>query len=288
MIRGALALIPLGWLVASCTVVLDPGEDQCETDADCTERGFTDATCANNLCIEGSVADPVWGCLGDVPDPQPDPSKHVEVTLQFTYAIDGNPVPTSTVIDVCDKLDIECMGTNPDFPKGLHPDDQGFAGANVPEGFDGFIRITHSDLMPSRVYVGRPILEQPKYNVVRLLRPAEFDLLTSLADVTVDPERGTAILVALDCSGDRASGVRFECPSADTESQEFYLINDSPVSPPDVTSTDADGFGGFVNLPLGAAVAKTFRAEDDAYIGQSSFQVLENTISYVLVSPTPP
>jgi hypothetical protein len=115
----------------------------------------------------------------------------------------------------------------------------------------------------------------------------EYELLARLAKKPADPTRGTAILLAVDCSGDSASGVRFEVPTSDDQSQEFYLINQGPVTPPTATATDVDGFGGYFNLVPSAAVARAFREKDDTYIGESSFEVLANTLSYVLVAPTP-
>ena len=32
---------------------------------------------------------------------------------------------------------------------------------------------------------------------------------------------------------------------------------------------------------------RAFRDEDDTYVGESSYQILADTISYVLVAPTP-
>jgi hypothetical protein len=67
----------------------------------------------------------------------------------------------------------------------------------------------------------------------------------------------------------------------------FYLINQAPTPTPTATATDKDGFGGFFNLPAKSAVVRAFRESDDVFIGESSLQILPNTISYVLVGPTP-
>ena len=288
--RGVLlVVVPLAWLAAGCTVVLSPDEEQCEVADDCVGRGFAEATCENRVCVAATVvvADPVWGCLGHVEEPTPDPEGTVELDIRLAYATDSDPLPTTGVVDVCDKLDIMCTGDNPDFPKGVHPDDEGRVKLTLRQGFDGFVRVSHDTIMDSRIYVGRPIVVPPKVGEIQLLRPTEYEFLATIASKPADPERGTAILLAVDCSGDSAGGVRFECPNADDGSQEFYLINQGPVTPPTATSTDVDGFGGFFNLPPSAAVARAFRDEDDAYIGESSFQVLANTLSYVLVAPTP-
>jgi len=81
--------------------------------------------------------------------------------------------------------------------------------------------------------------------------------------------------------------VRFECPQADGESLEFYLVNQAPTPPPGATATDVDGFGGFFNLPTGATVIRAVLDEDETYVGESGFQILANTISYVQLAPTP-
>jgi hypothetical protein len=127
----------------------------------------------------------------------------------------------------------------------------------------------------------------PNVPAVRLIKPADYMLIVAYAKQMVDMTRGTAILLAHDCSQNAASGVAFSCAGADAESKLFYLVNQVPVLPPMTTSTDVDGFGGYLNLPVGATVATATRAKDGVFIGQSSFDVLAGDISYVLISPTP-
>lgn len=286
MNRLALATLPLLIGVQGCTVLLAPGEVQCDSAADCAARGFPEAVCVEQLCVEPPAADPVWGCLGHVVEPVPDKTKTVAFTMHLAFATDGTSV-TKATIDVCDKLDLNCTGKNPAYPKGLSPGSDGLVKLNVIEGFDGFVRIQNPDLMASRIYVGRPIVTPPKVKEIRLLRPQEYAYLANLADKTVDLTRGTAILLALDCRGEAARGIHFESKNADAKSAEFYLVNQSPATPPAVTATDVDGFGGFLNLPPSSAVARAFLSAGHVYVGESSFQVLANTISYVQVGPTP-
>jgi len=281
--------MPTLWGAAACTVVLEPGEAQCESDADCSARRFDGAACVDQVCVHsegGGGADTVWGCLGNVVEPVPDPSQTVELSVRLAFASDSSALTTGTV-DFCDKLDINCTGDSPDFPKGLSPNSTGMVTVDVKQGFDGFVRITDPEIVDSRVYVGRPIVEVPKVKEIQLLRPNEYAALAGIAQGMVDETRGTAILLAIDCKGDSASGVRFETPNADGDSIAFYLINQAPTIPPTATETDVDGFGGFFNLPVSAAVARSFRAEDDVFVGESSFQVVANTISYVQIAPTP-
>jgi hypothetical protein len=300
--RLLLALVALSPIVpcAGCSVVLSPGEEQCEAVTDCSDRGFANAACVEGVCVdtaasggngggggEGGAVDPVWGCLGNVVEKEPDPTKTLEISFRLAFATTGDGVKTA-VVDICDKLDIGCTGASEDFPKGLSTDNNGVVTATVREGFDGFVRITSTEIVDSRVYVGRPIVEIPKTKEIQLLTPMEYEFLAeTVAGTELDPTRGSSIMLAIDCQGEAASGVRFETPGADADSLEFYLINQSPTPPPAATATDVDGFGGFFNLKPAQTLGRAFREEDEVYIGESSFGVFANTISYVQIGPTP-
>jgi hypothetical protein len=296
--RLLLALLSVLPLVpcAGCSVVLSPGDEQCEAVTDCADRGFANAACVEGVCVDTTAtggnggeggADPVWGCLANVVEPEPDLTKTLEISFRLAFATDGEAVKTA-VVDICDKLDLACTGEGEDFPKGLTTDNAGIVTATVREGFDGFVRVTSTEIVDSRVYVGRPIVDIPKTKEIQLLRPEEYEFLAEeVAGSQLDPTRGSSIMLAVDCQGESASGVRFETPNADADSLEFYLINQSPTSPPAATATDVDGFGGYFNLKTAQTLARAFREEDDVYIGESSFGVFANTISYVQIGPTP-
>jgi hypothetical protein len=280
---GSLSSLP------ACSIVLDPDQSQCVTTSDCTARGFADAVCNAGVCAMAPPVDPVWGCLGDIPNPVPDPTKKVTFTERMAFQEDESAA-TNIIVDVCDSIDIDCTSTDPNFPKGLVPDSDGNITITVIQGFNGFVRVTPTTLnycVDSRVFIGRPLVAPPSVKEVRLIKPADYDVLVEASHLQVDATRGTAIFDAEDCSGNPVAGITFTCPDADSDSQVFYLINQFPELPPMATSTDADGFGGFINLPVGDTNAKSIRASDMKPIGESSFQVLANTISYVLLSPTP-
>lgn len=280
------AILSASLACAGCSVILEPGEVQCETTADCNNRGFMGAACVTNVCETTAEADPVWGCLGNVVAPTPDTTKMVTLTEKLELAIGMTPV-TDATIDVCDKLDINCTAMDPGFPKGLTPNSEGIVSFDVFQGFDGFVRITGPTIMDSRVFVGRPVITPPNVKAIELLQPGDYSAIAAIAKQTVDMTRGTAIVLAFDCQGNSGDGVSFQCAATDSETQPFYLINQLPTIPPAATATDVDGFGGFFNLPVGLTVVKSYRAAGDVYIGESSFDVLAYTISYVLVAPTP-
>ncbi len=286
MNRLALASLPLLLGAQGCTALLAPGEAQCESASDCAARGFADATCVDSVCVAPTVVDAVWGCLGHVIKPAPDKTQKVALDIQLILAFDKSPV-TTAVIDVCDKLDVTCTGNNPDYPKGISPTKTGAVKLKVVQGFDGFVRVTDPAVVDTRVYVGRPLMADPRFKDIRLLRPSDYAILATLAGLEVDPTRGTAILASVDCGGETVGGVRFRSPNADAKSSEFYLVNQAPMTPPGTTATDSDGFGGFFNLVAKSVVARAYVAKGDAFIGESSFQVLPNTISFVLIGPTP-
>ncbi len=291
MFRVHSALVLSALFVSGCSVALSSDEKQCEVDADCADRGFEGAVCEAAVCVASEEPDPVdpsWACLGNVTEPEPDPSIPLVIEFRLAYATDSTiPVPGATV-DVCATLDLACTNDTPGFPKGLMSGSDGVLRIETKQGFDGWVRVTHPDIVDSRIYVGRPLFEQPKTKEIRLLKPSEYELLANVAGgAMVDETRGTAIVLGLDCEGLPGSQLRFASPSADAQTIPFYLINQSPQRPPQAVETDSDGFGGFFNLPVGPSVVRAVRGEEATYVGESSLQIVANTISYVQVAPTP-
>lgn len=267
-----------------CTVVVAGDDVQCQTDADCGARGFGDASCVDQVCTI-AAGGTMWGCLGNIEDVIPDPSRTIQVEVDLVFAVGGAAVGPQTVINVCDKLDVDCSDADSTLPRGLQPDGNGRLRVEVPEGFDGFFTLNGPDIIDSRFYVGEPLLGPPSIQALQVLSPEDFTTLATLAGDAPDPTRGSSIVLVVDCNGDGAGGVTLNGANADASSVPFYLINQQPV--PSATETDSDGFGGYFNLPLGSAVVSATRASDGAFVGESSFQVAADTMSYVLVSPGP-
>lgn len=279
------AITAFALTLCGCSLALAPGE-QCGSNDDCAARGFAGAVCEQGFCRQPAVApSSPWACLGHVTKPHPDPTNTLTMPLTLHH-VDRTPVTDATV-DVCDKLDIECDGTDARYPKGLHPNAKGEVTTTAPEGFDGFFRIAGPKLMATRLYVGQPLVEPPNINAFQVVEATEFQTIVAYAKLTFDPTRGAAIFFVEDCAKHSASGASFSCVDADDESKVFYLVNQLPVLPPKATSTDPYGFGGYVNLPVGATVAQARLESTGELIGQVGFGVFANTLSYVLITPGP-
>jgi hypothetical protein len=160
-------------------------------------------------------------------------------------------------------------------------------GLSFPQGFDGFFRITAPGMMATRLYVGQPLVAPPNVKSAQLFTVTEIGTLVSYTKLKFDTTRGMAILFVENCAGHSASGVSFTCSSGDSESSVFYLVNQPPVLPPKATVTDPYGFGGFINLPVGAAVVQAHLVATTEVIAKVGFGVFADTISYVLMTPGP-
>src|SRR5688572_31358705 len=110
--RLRLACAGLG-VVASfgCTVLMDPGREQCSTTRDCVARGaaFAESVCVDALCEE-AVADP-WRCL-DHPTPAAPTTATVHASVRVCDSLRGcSLILRGLTAKLCAKLDAGC--TNP-------------------------------------------------------------------------------------------------------------------------------------------------------------------------------
>lgn len=232
----------------------------------------------------GGDPDPLWGCLGQIAEPTPDPRQSVDLTLQLWFATSASDPVTSGIVDVCAIDDITCEGTDPDLPTGLSLDGEGRVTVTVAEGFDGYLRVGDPEIIDSRFYVGKPIVESGELQF-SLFRPNEFETLTEAAGISLNPARGVAMIMALDCQSNPATGVRYEFSDLGPEGTPFYF-NDA-LPDPTRTVTNEDGGGGACNLPPGAMSVSSYLDEDGAFIGAANLHIRANTISYLQLGPTP-
>jgi len=124
-----------------------------------------------------------------------------------------------------------------------------------------------------RVIVGLP-----------LLTSGILTQVLSLSGKTYNPDKGVALVGAMDCRNLPAEGVHIWSTDADTDTTAFYVIKKIPSAT--AMATDASGEGGLVNLKLGS-VALTGTLQDGRSLGTVTVVVRPMGITYTSIVPSP-
>jgi hypothetical protein len=224
-----------------------------------------------------------WGCLGFDPPEQPDPQPGV----MHTYA--GRVIDTITQVAppnlqgrVCDALDVECASP---LVASLEFDDNGGYSFQVPSGFEGYLEFTSDTTVPQILWIPGEVVEDvPDEGVpLQLVSPGIRDSLLMSAGYTNDETRGLVLLVATDCEGNTAAGVRYELDTADAETVPFYLYGLLPEL--EAGETDSSGFGGFFNAPPGFSTMSAIHVESETELSSQRFLIRAAWISAVASGP---
>ena len=170
----------------------------------------------------------------------------------------------------------------------------GYVTFSVPQSCTGYVQHAGSSIVTSQIWVGNPIVAPLSVKSVELLSPIGVHRSSPKSrgrTQDVMPVPGTpAIVIGFAAMSLAAAG------SARDPEHHPGARGDPAVLPHHSVSLrsrrrrrrlDSSGAGGFYNMPVGVALVKSYRQAGDVYIGESSFQVSNDTISYVLVSPTP-
>ncbi len=277
--------------LTACSLGFGLDREQCEKTADCS--GFGNAECVDKVCVAiestggggagGSVpVDPKWDCIGNVepPDPGGDTVRHV---YRFVLAVDESHVPDNLSTQVCAGIDPDCENPKPGFPQ---PDANGLLELDLPvNDLSSFLKITSDETMPTTVFLQRPIIIPQTEKIIRMVSlETIIALAEGAADVPYDPLKSSAVILTSNCLDERTSGVRIESAAADQDTVPFYF--NSSIPNPDVTETDTQGAGGFLNLPPGPATVKIYRASTDELIGTGTFLGQAGVLSYLPIGPT--
>jgi hypothetical protein len=287
----------LAALASSCSLALGLGEEQCQTNADCDKRGFKNAQCSQHVCVaatgSGSSSsstgtggaggsDPAWSCLPGFVSPVP--SGTVQVDFQIVMAT-GAALPTDLKVKLCSSFDASCSSP---VDANVILDADGKHSFMVPPAFgNGYLEITSAsgETYPTLAFFGTDVIIPPALKVIRLTTPAQLNALLNLTMLTADPAHGIAIMLTSDCQDQRTAGVALVSVSgSDAKTVPFYFNGNLPD--PNATQTDAEGAGGFLNLKPGVVKVQASRFATSEYIGDTTFQVRPQTISYVPIGPT--
>ncbi len=268
-------------VLSGCSVLMNTEDVQCKSDADCAARGFSGATCVNQVCTGAGAAGP-WACLGSVAWPSSgDTSYPYKVTVVDVITLQP---PANLQVRACPKLDVECSSPL-NAPAGLNGDGQ--VEATLPAGFDGYLELTSPDITPALLFVTKPVWEDTVVqSIVPVVSPAGFEGIAQAVGTTLNlVDMGHTYALASDCQDAPAEGVRLEIDKKNAQTTGYYMINNAPVAT--APSTDAAGSGGFLNLDPGFAKITGFVAASGARIGDTSFVVRKGAVSYPRVMPTP-
>ncbi|HEY3255798.1 MAG TPA: hypothetical protein VGJ91_17695 [Polyangiaceae bacterium] len=278
-VRLALAMLAgfglLGW-GAGCSVVVDANRPQCSTDADCTNRGaeFAGSVCKAGLC----EADPQWSC------PAVAPAHSYKLTMHLQDAVSMKPLP-GVAAHLCRKLDVNCQ--NPIAGSDVVADDGGVVTLSIDSGFDGYVELTDSKISPSLYFFSTPASGDLDLPTVPLASPGAATLIVKSAggpSTTWLADHGIVLLNAFDCEGQPAANITFDIGGApDPATFIFYLVNTLPTTA--TTITDATGYGGLVNVPVGTSTISALLAPSGREIGNISILVRAGYISYSSVTP---
>jgi hypothetical protein len=247
--RG-LAPMPLStscaiFLLAGCSVLVEPSRTQCSTAEDCRNRG---ADYANFVCIEQICEpNPAWSCLGQKAPPASTSGATVTVTLHLTDIITEQPV-AGVSARVCHKMDTDCQQP---ITTGLQSDSLGRIVAQVPSGFDGFVDVLPTGAMPGSYFIYPPVITDRDVPYIPIIQVASLGTFAQLAGATLLPDRGNVFLGARDCTDAPAQGIQLTAAGADAATIPFYLVKRIPST--HATATDTDGYGGMLNVRPGSA-----------------------------------
>ncbi|HEX9297272.1 MAG TPA: hypothetical protein VF881_15630 [Polyangiaceae bacterium] len=306
---GVLSVV-LGATQGACSLVLDTSAQQCNVDADCKNRGFSNAKCesAKHVCVaplEGSggsspdggdpsdgasdaPVDPIWGCLGHVVWPQP-ASNMVMVTIPFWDLIGMVPI-FDVSLQLCNKLDAAC-----DRPLGppFQPGADGLLQLRAPAQFDGYGLLkptTSADAgghpwITSMLFFNPPLVRDITYSQVPLFTPDNLSLLASVQGNTIDPQLGTVFVGILDCTGKPAAGATWDPSSITEKTKRFFYVDGLPDE--NAVATDPTGYGGLINAPTGTIRIDARVQATGQRIGSISMTVRASYSSYSFLAPTP-
>jgi hypothetical protein len=225
-----------------------------------------------------------WSCVGQVGFPRGGGT--VQYTLEVRDQLAMTPI-VGVQVHACALNDDTCASPLDSAPS----DAQGFVTLNVTQGFDGYASLDPPvGYAPSLFFLSDPVVVSLTQSVARgapLITLAEVGGLASAIHVSRSPGLGFLSIQMNDCAGDAALGVAFSLtsPSGSSGIVPFYLVNGAVT--PGGTETDSRGGGGFVNVPVGSVVVTAELAATHRPIAKTSVLVRPDTLTTLLLGPTP-
>lgn len=270
---GALLVLPLAGAL-SCSVLVDANRVQCNTDEDCRARGasFAQSSCVNTIC-EGN---PKWACL-EHPAASPGGAGPFRVTMHVTDLIKKTAI-ADVRADLCRKIDVSCN----DPAASVTSDASGTISlTSVEAGFSGYVSLQSSAIV-STLYFFNPLIDRDQ-DIPALSLSNSAARAGLLGQLGADPARADILLNASDCQGKPVSGITYALTSPIPGAIAYYLSSGLPTR--NGTTTDATGYGGFVNLPSGTVTITATDTVSQTRIATLTLVVREGSTTWSRVVP---
>ena len=259
----------------------DPGtSDPGTADPGTTDPGTTDPG------TETSQLPDNFSCVGNIEWPNPGVATYTH-TYGLLELMTQEPVVGATA-KVCGMDDPECAAP---LSSGVS-DQYGNVTVTFPaaaEGLDGYVEFSGPDIVTTLGFY------RETDNTVAYTTPGAFPTivlgtttlvaLAALANVELDPTRGSIIYSAADCANVRAAGISADVESGDAGTIAVYVEGGMPSA--ELTATTAEGQGGLLNVPVGATKVHAYWAETGDEIGVQDVIVRAGAVSATLLVPTP-
>ena len=174
-------------------------------------------------------------------------------------------------------------------PAVAAPDAAGVLRLELDAAFRGYLEVSAPDLMPTLLFLPRAAGEGARPVLYRLLGRFDFELLLRRGDLSQDEDRGFALALVLDSSGQRAAGGRLSLSGADAEADlgsPFYFSDGLPTRA--AHGTDEQGAGGWNQLPPGLLWAQAHEENTGAALAAAEFWSRSGHVSIVPLQPEAP
>lgn len=255
---------------SACTALMSSDADPstCDSDADCSAQDKP--RCLGTSCVSEQLADQ-WLCA----DGQSIKTSEVRYGFHLVEFLSGDP-PKNVKVKACRNSDPGCESPVATFED---KDGEGYVQLVLPTNFFGFFDI-QSDVMPTLLYVTKPIGKNTQNRDLPLLAASTVELTANLASTEFDPDQGIVFLEALDCSDTPQGGIHFSAESGTS----FYLVNQLPDTDAqetvyDTTNNTADG--GFINVDPGFISFGASLGVDGVELGTFNAQVRASTVTFI-------
>lgn len=284
--RAAVAFVVGAFLSSSCSLLINADATQCEREADCDRRGFSNHECVDYLCVKKEEElDPKFACRDD---PWEDPgSEEVEYPFRITRLLGDKPYGGLTFF-LCPSFDPDCE----EAIEKAKSNKKGRFSLSVPVGFRGHIYAPAPEdeptMMPLKAYLFPPPSKDPKVPPRPQMVVTTQSVVLSLASLgkaTPDLKSGHVIFTAIDCMGKPLEGVSVST-SADSDDSWRVYVGAGGQPDPSLEATGPSGRGALLNVPPGYLNVRGVH-KTEGKIFEQSIIVSPGALTSVPIIPSP-